>query len=87
MTFLISTTETYRADSEAEAQTIIEEAKSDESYELSKYSCSRKEIKLKGEVIDDYYRVTLTKIFTSEKDPDAQITVSYQGDSNSGGEF
>lgn len=75
--YLITTTETYRVNSERAAVELIESAKKDTIYELSKYTSQKKEIKSKGEVIDEYYKVTLTKKFSDEKDPGEQITVDY----------
>ena len=76
--YLISTTETYRVDDADEAKTIIEEEKNNPNYILSKYSCIKKEKKSKGEVIDEWYRLSLTKVFTDEKDPLVQAEVTYQ---------
>ncbi len=75
MKYLIDTTEIYRVDSEAEADQLLETAKV--SGVLNKYSCVYKERKQKGEIIDSWYRVTLNKKFTDEKDPTTQITISY----------
>lgn len=75
MKYLIDTTEIYRIDSEAEADQLLETAKA--SGVLNKYSCVYKERKQKGEIIDSWYRVTLNKKFTDEKDPTTQITISY----------
>lgn len=75
--YLISTTETYRVDSAEEAKNIIEEEKSNPSYILSKYSCIKKEKKAKGEIIDEWYRLSLTKVFTDEKEPMVQANVTY----------
>ncbi len=78
MKYLIDTTEIYRVDSEAEADQLLEIAKA--SGVLNKYSCVYKERKQKGEIIDSWYRVTLNKKFTDEKDPTTQITISYTED-------
>ena len=51
MRYLIQTTEVYRADSEAEAQGVITEAKQADEYTLTKYSSEKKEVKAKGEVL------------------------------------
>ena len=40
--YLISTTENYRVDDADEAKNIIEEAKADPSFILSKYNCVKK---------------------------------------------
>ena len=78
MRYLIQTVETYRADTESEAQGIIVEAKQAGEYTLTKYASEKKEVKAKGEVIDEYYKVTLTKAFTSIKEPDAIASVIYE---------
>ena len=75
--YLISTCETYRVESESAAKQIIEEAKSDGTFTLLKYTSEYKERKQKGEVIDAYYKITLTKVFNDIKDPDAYVEVSY----------
>lgn len=75
--YLISTTETYRVDSEDEARVIIEEEKNNPSFILTKYSCIKKEKKSKGEIEDEWYRLALTKVFTDEKEPMVQADVIY----------
>ena len=77
MKYLINVVETYRVDTEAEAEALIEEAKSEGS--LSKYSCVERFRKQKGEIIDSWYKVMLTKNFTDEKEPERYVTVSYEG--------
>lgn len=76
--YLVSTTETYRIDTESEATKAIEEAKEDNSYTLGKYTNEHKERKLKGEVVDEYWKLTLTKIFNDIKEPDNIIKVDYE---------
>lgn len=76
-TFLTKVVETYRADSEAEAKALIEEAKKDGHFVVSKYNSEVKTVKAKGEVIDEYRRVTITKDITSEKEPDIQMKLVY----------
>ena len=75
--YLIKVDETYRADTESEAATLINEAKADNSFTLSKYTSVQRQTKQKGEIIDEWYRVTLTKVFDSEKEPTGCTTVSY----------
>ena len=78
MRYLIQTTEVYRADTEAEAQGVITEAKAASEYALTKYSSEAKEVKSKGEVVDTYYKVSLTKVFTDIKEPEAIATITYE---------
>lgn len=78
MKYLIQTVETYRADTEPEAQSLINEAKSAGEYVLAKYASEKKEVKAKGEVIEEYFKVTLTKVFTSIKEPEVTANVIYE---------
>lgn len=75
--YLVKVEETYRVDSEYEAATLIDNAKIDNRFELAKYSSVKRSKKSGGEVADEWLRVTLTKVFTDEKDPVAQMFVNY----------
>lgn len=76
--YLISTTETYRIDNEADVEKFIAEAKESSDYELKKYVSEYKDVKSKGDVVDSWFRVTLTKAFNAEKEPETQVSVSYE---------
>lgn len=82
--YLVSVTENYRVDSESEVETMLEEAKNDNTFILSKYTSTFKEKKQKGEVIDSWYKVSLTKTFTDEKEPDRQVNISYDSQETGG---
>ena len=75
--YLIKVTEQYRCDSEAEAVSLIEEAKKSGQYTVTKSSSEIKTVKQKGEVVDEYRRVLITKEFTSEREPDACLVPEY----------
>ena len=77
MEYLVSTTEVYRVDDEASATSLIEKAKHDSMYELAKYSSVKKGKKQKGEIIDEWYQVSLTKKFNDEKDPISVVNIKY----------
>lgn len=77
MIYLVKTTEQYRADSEQEAKNFIEEQKKNKSYTVGKYASEYKTVKAKGEIIDEYWRVTIVKEFTSEKEPDCNVSITY----------
>ena len=83
MKYLLNVVETYRVADDNEAKALIEEAKKDRNYTLSKYVSQQKEKKVKGEVEDTWTKVTLTKVFTEEKEPECLASVSY----NVGGVF
>lgn len=80
MKYLTICVETYRVDTETEAATLINSAKTATEFALIKYNCEHKERKQKGEIIDEYYKVTLTKGFNDEKDPDRDIIIAYEVD-------
>lgn len=76
-TFLIKTTEQYRCDTEEEAILLIEKAKKNNQYTVVKSSNEMKVVKSKGEVVDEYRRVVITKEFNEEKNPDSFISLEY----------
>lgn len=84
MKYLIETTEVYRCDTEDEAKALIEEAKKTST--LKKYNCIAKERKQKGETVDSWFRLTLTKVWDSEKEPCGSTTVKYGVSSAFGGD-
>lgn len=75
--YLVSTVETWRVDTEEEAVKLIEEAKQEHNFALAKYGRDHKERKQKGEVIDEWYKVSLTKHINDEKDPYSDVKVWY----------
>ena len=78
--YLIKVTEQYRCDTEAEEEALINEAKENNQYTVIKTSSEMKTTKAKGEVVDEWRRVLITKEFTSEKEPSEQIIISYEED-------
>ena len=78
MRYLLNKTEIYRVATEEEAKELINEAKRDSNYILSKYSSVKREQKAKGEVIDEWYKVTLVKSFNEEKEPAYTVDVIYE---------
>ena len=75
MEYLIRTTEVYRADNEDEAKAVIEKAKRTRT--VIKYNSTYRCKKQKGEIIDEWYRVEITKEWDDEKEPCGSTKVSY----------
>lgn len=75
MAYLIRTTEVYRADDENEAKAVIEEAKRTST--VIKYNSTYKCKKQKGEIIDEWYKVEITKEWDDEKEPSGSTIVKY----------
>lgn len=75
MKFLLTTVETYRVETENAADNLINEAKEDTRFTLSKYTCTKKEIKKTEE---EFYVVSLTKTFNDVKEPCVDVEVNYE---------
>lgn len=78
MRYLLKVVDTYRVDNLEEVDALHEELLADKAFELVAFSYTHKEIKSKGEVIDEYEVVKATKVFTEEKYPDTQYDVHYE---------
>lgn len=78
MKYLTQVVETYRVDTEDQVKEMIESAKSDNRFTLTKYTSQYKEAKAKGEVVDYWYKVTFTKVFCSEKEPSGDTEIIYK---------
>ena len=76
--YLIDVIETYRVDQEYETESLIDTAKQAPNFELVKHACEKKEVKQKGEVVDEYQVVTAKKVFNEEKDPISSVTIHYE---------
>ena len=83
MAYLIKTTETYRCDNEKEANELIQKMKKSNLYTVSKNTSEIRTLKAKGEIVDEWRRVTITKEFTSEKEPNCYLMPSYTTEDNS----
>ena len=77
MKYLTKVVETYRISSEKEVEAFLAELKKDRRFTVAKYSSTKKEKKQKGEVIDEWIRFEVTKVFNDEVTPDSVIEVNY----------
>lgn len=78
MRSLVKVVETYRLSNEKEVENFLKELKEDPTFEVSKYSSTKKEKKQKGEVVDEWIRFEVTKLFNEEQNPIDDITIQYQ---------
>lgn len=78
MKYLINTVDTYRVNTVSEVERLHEELKNDTSFELISFSYKTKQIKSKGDVIDEYQLVQAKKVFTDEKYPTEEIKIYYE---------
>lgn len=75
--YLLKAVNTYRVHTVAEVEQLHEELKHNPSFELTAFSYTTKDIKIKGEVIDQYQVVKAQLVFANEKEPEAQFEVEY----------
>lgn len=78
MRYLTKVVETYRLPNEAAVETFLKELKADPHFEVSKYSSTKKERKEKKEIVDEWIHFEVTKLFNDEREPDSEITISYE---------
>ena len=69
MKYLITQTDVYRCDSEKEAEDFLKVLKNDYSFEVVSSKMEKREMKQKGEIIDEWIRLTVKKKFNDEKEP------------------
>lgn len=75
--YLLKVQNVYRVETEQEALALRERLR-DGNGELTAFAYNVKEIKQKGEVIGTYYICKATITFNSEKDPDRNVTITYE---------
>ena len=75
--YLIKVTQQYRCDSQSEAMQLIKQAKENSQYTIIKTSNEIKTQKQKGEIVDQWRRVIITKEFCQEKEPDCELMPIY----------
>lgn len=80
MKYLITQTDVYRCDNEREAEEFLKLLKSDYSFEVVSSKMEKRELKSKGEVIDEWIRLTVKKKVNDEKEPYTPFTDYVQND-------
>ena len=78
MKYLISTTDVYRVPTVAEVEQLHEELINDTHFTLNAFSYKTKQIKQKGEIIDEYQLVTAKKLKKKKKEPGTNIDIKYE---------
>ena len=76
--YLLKAVDTYRVPDEAAMEVLHEELLNDTTFDLTGFSYKVKQIKAKGEVVEEYFVVQATKMFTDEKNPEETFVVSYE---------
>lgn len=76
--YIINDVTTYRVGTIEEVEQLHEELLTDSRFQLTSFSYTTKQIKVKGEVVEEYQLVKAKKVFNEEKDPDTYITIKYE---------
>ena len=78
MRYLLKAVDTYRVATVSDVEKLHDELLEDSTFDLVAFSYKTKYIKAKGEIIDEYFIVTLVKVFDDPRDPQGEASVSYQ---------
>jgi hypothetical protein len=77
MRYLLKAVDTYRVPTVEDVEILHEELLADPYFDLVAFSYKTKQIKAKGEVIEEYQVVSATKVFTDEKIPERVLEPKY----------
>ena len=78
MNYLLKVTNTYRVPDEAAALNLREELTNLPTGELTSFSYAQKQVKQKGEIVDEYLICKATLEFQKEKEADTEVSVTYE---------
>lgn len=77
MRYLVSIVETIRVPNVNEVEKLHTLLKEDKRFDLKKFEYAHKEVKSKGEVIDEYELVKATLVFNNEKEPTCSVKIDF----------
>ena len=78
--YLVKTTDVYRVDSVGEVEQFHKDLKGDPHFELESFAYQQKQVKQKGEIVDEYCLVTVKKKFNDPKEPTSDVSIDYNSD-------
>lgn len=78
--YLVKTTDVYRVDSVSEVEQFHKDLKGDPHFELESFAYQQKQVKQKGEIVDEYCLVTVKKKFNDPKEPTSDVSITYNSD-------
>ncbi len=76
--YLVNNVVTYRVATVADVENLHEELLSNSSFSLVAFSYVTKQLKVKGEVVEEYQLVKAKLAFNDEKDPTTEIEIHYE---------
>lgn len=76
--YLINDITTYRVSTVEDVELLHEQLLEDTTFELTSFSYTTKQIKVKGEIVEEYQLVKAKKVFNAEKEPNTTVDVKYE---------
>ena len=78
MNYLLKVTNTYRVPNETAALNLRDELANLPEGELTAFSYTQKQVKQKGEIVEEYLVCKATIEFQKEKEADHEVTIHYE---------
>lgn len=78
--YLIKSTDVYRINTIGQVESFHAELKNDPHFTLDGFAYKQKNVKEKGEIVEEYFEVTVKKIFNDAKDPIGNTKIEYVRD-------
>lgn len=78
MKYLIKSVHTWRVATVDDVENLHQELLDDNRFQVTTFGYKTKQIKAKGEVVEEYQVVTATLSFNEEKDPDSFVNIEYE---------
>lgn len=82
MNYITQVIETIRVPDVNQVEKLHTELREDRRFELKKFEYTHKEVKSKGEIIDEYELVKATLVFNNEKEPTSDVKVDFKVDTD-----
>lgn len=77
MNYVTQVVEVIRVPNVSEVEKLHAKLKDDKRFELKKFEYQHKDVKQKGEIIDEYELVKATLIFNAEKEPTHYVDIQF----------
>ena len=76
--YVISDTTVYRVPDVAAVEELHQELLDDGNFQLVGFSYKTKQIKVKGEFVEEQQVVTAKRVFNEEKDPEYKVDITFE---------
>lgn len=77
MNYLLSTTEIWRVPDMEAADALEESLRDQPEYNILKFNKTQKNKKVQGEIVEEWVRVSVTREFNLEREPENIVSLNY----------